>query len=320
MMKFISTKDMTREQWLAERRKGIGGSDIAAVVGASPYQTAYDVWLEKTGRATDDIDSDVMYWGRVLEDLIAREYTLRTDNKVRRLNVILVHPDYPFARANIDRLVMEGNRIPFIYRTGKFQTSRMLECKTAGAHMSKQWGEPGTDQIPVHYAAQVQWYLGITGLTTCDVAVLIGGQKFQLYTLHRDDEVIRSLFTAAAKFWDLVESDTPPSPQNLKDVAALYPTDDGEPVTATGEILNKIEELQRLKNEAKEVSARIKMLELAIKEYMGDAPVLADSTGKKLCTWKIQTRRMFDAKKLKSELPDIYDKYAYTKDCRTFRM
>ena len=98
---------MARIDWLLDRRKGIGGSDVAAIMGLNKWKSAYQIWLEKTGQVgLSESDSEPAYWGTVLEEVVAKEFAVRTGKKVRRRNQVFEHPEYPFLRANIDRDVV----------------------------------------------------------------------------------------------------------------------------------------------------------------------------------------------------------------------
>ena len=121
VVRLVSTQGMSREQWLAVRRGGIGSSDAAVAVGLSPYTSPLALWLQKTARKPDEDLSrcDAVFWGSTLEAIIANVYASRTGNKVRRVNAVLQHADYPFMLANLDRAV--GN-------------DGVLEVKTAGGH------------------------------------------------------------------------------------------------------------------------------------------------------------------------------------------
>ena len=134
-----------RESWLRERRRGIGDrSDIGAILGLSRWRSPLDVYLDKIGEAEEQESSDAMYWGTVLEGIVADEYARRTGKKVRKINAILACEGEPWRRASVDRLVI-GER-------------KILECKTAGAHMGHEWGPDGSDEVPDVYRAQVAWY------------------------------------------------------------------------------------------------------------------------------------------------------------------
>jgi putative phage-type endonuclease len=133
----INTAAMSREDWLRERRRGIGGSEAAAILGLSPWATPLDVYLDKIGEGEDVEETEAMYFGTILEGVVADEFSRRTGLKVRRRNALLTHPDYPWMIANIDRMVVGGG---------------LLECKTCNAF------NPWNGVVPEHYQIQVQHY------------------------------------------------------------------------------------------------------------------------------------------------------------------
>ena len=191
---------MDRAEFIARRRSGIGGSDIAAIIGISPWRTPRDIYLDKKGLVEQQEETDAMYWGTTLEDIVAKEYAKRTGRKIQRCNQQLQHPDYPFLIANIDRAVYDENGKKPVVK-GRLVTSRILECKTASQYAAQEWGESGSNQVPEYYKAQVLWYMGITGARVCDVAVLIGNRDFRMYTVERDEAVISYLFQEGITFW-----------------------------------------------------------------------------------------------------------------------
>jgi putative phage-type endonuclease len=154
---------MDRAQWLEERRSGIGGSDVAPMLGLSPWKTPFALWQDKTGRAVevepDEAQRERMHFGTVLEDVVAREHAARTGQRVQRVTSMLRHPDVPIALANLDRAIVEdGSRARWDQAAGRVLGARgILECKTAHAlaQNSADWGEPGTDQVPAYYWMQV---------------------------------------------------------------------------------------------------------------------------------------------------------------------
>ncbi|WP_459253609.1 lambda-exonuclease family protein [Enterococcus hirae] len=145
-----STLDMSHQEWLEDRKRGIGGSDVATVLGLNKYKSPYQLWLEKTGQIElKDSESEPAYWGNVLEEVVAKEFQERTGKKVRRRNQVFEHPLHPFLRANIDRDVVGENAI--------------LECKTANQFFSKEWeGE----EVPLSYLCQVQHYMNVLNKDT----------------------------------------------------------------------------------------------------------------------------------------------------------
>ena len=199
-LRLVETKSLSREDWLSVRQHGIGGSDAAAAVGLSPYMSPLELWLIKTGRDAnlprpDPHDTtEPVYWGTLLEPIVAASYTKQTGNKVRRVNAVLQHPSIPWMLANVDREVVGCRDV------------QLLECKTAGEFGARLW----RDGVPEYVQLQVQHQLAVTGKQAADVAVLICGQKLEVHRIERDDALIARLIELEASFWRYVETDTPP--------------------------------------------------------------------------------------------------------------
>jgi len=155
-LRLVETKDLSRDDWLEVRKNGIGGSDAAAAVGLSPYMSPLELWLIKTGRDAnlprpDPQDTtEPVYWGALLEPIVAASYTKQTRNRVRRINAVLQHPTIPFMLANVDREVV-GNR-----------DVQLLECKTAGLNGARLW----RDGVPEYVQLQVQHQLAVSRIGT----------------------------------------------------------------------------------------------------------------------------------------------------------
>lgn len=131
----ISTVDMNRQEWLDARKNGIGGSDVSAIAGLNKWKSPVGVYLDKIGASPDeDSAGEAAYWGNVMEDVVAQEFSIRTGLRVRRRNAILKHPEYPFMLANVDRLIV-GKR-------------EGLECKTASEYLKGSWED---EEIPAAY-------------------------------------------------------------------------------------------------------------------------------------------------------------------------
>ncbi|MFO1375216.1 MAG: YqaJ viral recombinase family protein [Agitococcus sp.] len=234
-IRLINTKGLSRSEWLAVRRQGIGGSDAAAAVGLNPYQSQLELWMIKTGRFSEescdeseanhhssvmpDIDSK-MYWGQILEPIVAQHYTKVTGRKVRKVNAILQHADSDKAwmLANIDYRVVGSDEV------------QLLECKTAGEYGAKLW----KDDVPQYVQCQVQHQLAVTGLQAADVCVLICGQQLKIYRIERDEELIAKLIELERLFWQYVQSNIPPcadgSESSSVALRCLFPQDYGQTV------------------------------------------------------------------------------------------
>lgn len=326
-----------RDEFLATRRHGIGGSDVAPILGLSKFRTALDVFNDKTEQAAPQEETEAMHWGTVLEDAIAKEFQHRTGMKVQRVTKTLRKGVDGWMIANIDRAVVNpkiSSRVTYTNMSdgNLITTDTILECKTANAFAAREWGpsqeddivagrEPTTEhKIPVYYETQVQWYLGVTGASICYVAVLIGGSDYRMYRVDRDDDVIQALVNACSKFWfENVKKGTPPAPQTADETVALFPKDNGEMVEATNEVAAKVGDLINLE-------ARIKALSEekdAIKNFL--CATIGEKTGITIggnvaCTYKASTRNTVNTAALKKAEPAIYQQYLRATTCRTFRL
>jgi len=258
-----------REQWLEERKTGIGGSDAATVMGCNPYKSVYALWAEKTGLApADDQESEAAEWGKRLEAAIARKYTEVTGRPTTIYGtdapVILRHDARPYMIGSIDAEVsdVEGH--------GSVGLG-VLEIKTTGAHRAEEWEEAA----PLYYQVQLQHYLAVTGRRWGSFAVLIGGQKFKWYDVERNDTFIAALEERCAWFWDLVQRrEAPPVDGSESTTAALktiYSSDSGETIDLGGEAIAWVEALDAAKAKLTEVEGEKREIENRIRAAIGSA-------------------------------------------------
>lgn len=288
------SKSISQIDWLKERQKGIGGSAVAAILGMSPWRTPYQVWEEKTTpideTAAED-DRPALYWGRVLEAPIRQAYADKTGRTVTKPAEAFVSSKYPFMRANLDGIADDG---------------RVVEFKTSSK--SDGWGEVGTDEIPDYYMTQVQHYLAVTGVKTADVAVLIGGNDFRIYTVEADEELQALLIERESEFWALVESRTPPDLTSTKDAARRYRVATAKKaVEATaGDVVDAWTKLCAIKEQKSLLDAKEKTYQLRIMEFMQDA-VSLKRDGKTIASWSApSSRKTINSKKLKEKFLDVY--------------
>jgi len=318
-----------REEWLAARRTGIGGSDIAAILGLSPFKTAVDVYLDKSGQTPDMEPSEAMFWGTVLEDVIARHYQDTSGAKVQRVGEMMRHPHYPWMLANIDRAVVTpGSRARFD-GDKLLGADGILEVKTASAYKAGEWGSPEDDDaVPTHYAAQAMWYLGITGLDWCDLAVLIGGQRYLVKRIERDEDTIKGMVERADEFWrGHVVTGLPPEPKTGEDALKLFPRDSGSSIEANPKTLELIARAVELKKQIAALELEldgdkkkgINGVMGELKAYMGDASAIVID-GETLATWKSQTAQRFDTAAFKAAQPELYAQFLKPSDSRVFRL
>lgn len=315
--------DLERQEWIKKHRLGIGGSDVAAILGLSKYKSPYQLWLDKTNRSElNDLESEPAYWGNMLEDIVAKEYSRRNNVKIQRINQTLEHPKFSWARANIDRAIINPKISGNVrLKNGKLTTDSILECKTANQYLAKLWGDEQSDSIPDYYLTQCQWYMGITGAEHCGLGVLIGGQKFRSYQITFDIELFQILLDECSSFWNNhVQADVPPEPTTFDDVLHRWSQHSPDQVLVADDLLTQvITEYKALNNTIKEANNDLDALKLRICSRMADAEMII-ANEKRLATFKYQERTSFDSKALKSTHPDIYEQFSRISSTRVLRV
>jgi predicted phage-related endonuclease len=235
-----------------------------------------------------------MRWGTKIEPLVRQEFSNRTGRTIELHSGILRHPKHRFLIANVD---------------GISDGCRVLECKTARS--ADGWGEPGTDEIPQDYLVQVNHYLVVTGLEVADVAVLIGGSDFRIYTVEADAEFQALLIEQEAAFWRHVERGIPPDPVNPEDVKRRWRTSSGTQIVTNEATRQAVNRLAALKAQIKEAEEIEKELTAAIQTYMTDNAELT-CAGEVIATWRqTNASRRFDLERFREECPDVHAKYLF---------
>ncbi len=302
---------LNNQDFTHNRAAFLGGSDIAAVVGVSKYRSAMDVWLEKTGKQVDRKDSFALRFGSFAESFIADEYAALKAEKLADHPHGLIHPKYSFCVGHIDRFILDQPNLPLFTTDGVLNAKKLLECKTANYYSQSDWGEPGTDAIPLSYLCQCLWYLGITNLAEIDVAILLGGSDLRIYTITRDLELESLIFEKAAFFWcEHVQKDIPPKPQSIDDCQTLFQRSSvGKSIEVNRETLALIQQLKTLEAQAQGGEEQIESIKQELMETMADAEVLT-YLGKPLITWKApKASYRIDTKRLSLEHPELVKAY-----------
>lgn len=311
-MEKISIKGWSREKWLEERRKSLGGSDIGAVLGLNSYETPYSVWADKRGLLTDDEENESMRQGRDLEQYVASRFEGVSGKRVRRVNAILRNPEFPHIHANIDREIV-GERAG-------------LECKTASALSASKFKG---GEFPKSYYAQCVTYLAVTGYKRWYLAALILGKEFKVYQMTRipddecpewceesvyvDDEEIKVLAQVAKDFWEnYVETGNPPPTDGEKSTTKALSQVLGDSAAEKEEIdlmeiSETVEEYTLLKAEKDALEKKIESVGNLIKQYMASAQrgVLATEDGEITVNYATQKRMLFDKDAFAREHPEI---------------
>jgi len=305
---------LNNQDFTANRSKYLGGSDIGAILGFSKYRTAIDVWLEKTGRVVNEVNNLPVRFGSFAEEFVASEYATQTGCALVHSEDGVAHPRYPFMVGHIDRYVFDGEGTDtdeLFNSDGSCIASHLLECKTASPFNQSHWGELGTDEVPMSYLVQCLWYLAITNLERCDVAVLFGNSDFRIYEVYRDKELEDLIINKAATFWsDYVLADTPPPAQCESDYHHLFKKEvTGKSVEADPMVCELTQKLQFLNSEIKSKELEISQIKQTIMGQMGEAELLTYQ-GQVLATWKSpkQSYRL-DNKRLEAEHPELIPQY-----------
>ena len=304
---------LNNQHFTRERTKYLGGSDIGTILGFSKYRTALDVWLEKTGRAVNAVDNLPVRFGTFAEEFVASEYATQAGFALAHHESGIIHPQYPFIVGHIDRFVFESFDVSseLFHADGSCAASHLLECKTASPFNQSDWGELGTDEVPMSYLVQCLWYLAITNLERCDVAVLFGNSDFRIYEVYRDKELENLIIAKTAAFWDeYVQKDTPPPAQSEADYQQLFQKEvTGKAVEADPAVCELTAKLQLLNSEIKSKEMEVSQIKQTIMARIGEAELLTYQ-GQVLATWKSpkQSYRL-DSKRLEAEHPELIPQY-----------
>lgn len=303
-LRLVKTNDLSREDWLNVRKAGIGSSDAAVAVGLSPYKSPLELWMEKTQRdaglpkVDPNDDTSPMYWGTLLEHIVAAQYTKRTGNRVRKINAVLQHPQHPWMLANLDREVVGSPDV------------QILECKTAGYHGARQWD----DGVPEYVQLQVMHQLAVTGKQAADVAVLVCGQELRVHRIVRDEKVIAQLIELEARFWDFVRRDVAPPADGSESadqaLRALFPSDSGASLDLSGDlhmsaVFSDLVAVRQVLAAHGQTEAQLKQ---CIQQRMGDASRAVFDQG--AISWKrSQDAQALDVERLEHDHAELLKGY-----------
>lgn len=304
----VETEGLSHEEWLRWRKKGIGGSDVSAILGINKWTSAIELWLDKTNQKNDPVEvNEAMQWGTILEPIIRNHFAAVTGKAVMEVKAMLQHPDYPFMLADVDGVTTDDNGNPAI-----------LEIKTASEYKRDEW----LDGVPTYYQTQVQHYLCVTGVSKAYVAVLIGGNSFRIYEVDADPEIQQMLIAVEKNFWDKVQNMIRPDMDGsdaAKDLLdQIYRGGVEEEIILPEDAVEWVDAY--IEASAEEDNAKAKKQEASnhLKEIMGDYDK-ASCLGHSI-SWKPVTSERLDTKALKEKEPEIYAKYAKSSTSRRFSL
>lgn len=297
----VDISGMTRSEWIGMRKLGVGGSDVAPLLGLSPWKSEYELWCEKSGliEPEDISDKPAVLWGTLLESVIRDRFSqLHPEYDVMKPTEMYRSSNRPWAQANLDGEL-----------TSEDGSKGVLEIKTSGFFGSHAWD----DGVPVWYMCQVAHYMSVTGYAFAYVAVLIGGQDYREFRVDRDKGDIAYVNRKVDEFWSRVVSGDEPdisASQASGDVARCLFERHRDPhggYVQLGSIPEAVSDYMAARELYKRAKDNMDAYAAQVKRMIGDSEGVEYPGGK--VRWVRTARKSFSSSKLKKERPDIYSEF-----------
>jgi putative phage-type endonuclease len=310
-------KTTTEAEFREQRRRYVGGSDIAAILGLSPWKTNVDLWADKvrppsTDNANRKVKSRGKRWESVVAEMLVEElHALGHTVEIVNYNVRYIDPQCEHFACEID----------FEIRLDGLQDTVNVELKTVHPFKAREWGDSGSDDLPTYYTAQAMWGLGITGRRQCIVAPLFGADEIKTFPVVRDEETIAGMRARALRFWnEHVIANVAPEPVELTDLDKIFPkAGDRAALVADEELTGKILRLRAIDKSIKAQQAEYEAIEFEVKRAMRDAPEI-EVRGKSAITWKEREFSFLDQQALREEFPKIHRALTRKSTSRVFSL
>lgn len=298
------TEGMLREEWLALRKQGIGGSDAAAACGFSRWNSPLGLWLEKTSSDTQSVYNEAMFWGTTLEPVIRDVFSTKIGKVVEVMPYIFQSEDYPFMIADIDGIIREDDG-----------SVSLVEIKTVSAFKAGEWA----DGLPAEYYIQIQHYLAVCELPRAYVVYLIGGNELHYELVERDEETISTIIMLESAFWDKVMRRQKPDvdENSAEALDQLYPASNKTSIILPDEADKLLDDYMAIKAIEDDVKKHKNLLENQLKSMLGEAECAKSRNGFSV-SWKEAVSTRLDTAALKKEQPDLVAKYTVRSSYRRF--
>lgn len=328
----VDTTNLSREDWLAYRKQGIGGSDVAAILGISPFRTARDLYYDKLGIASaydEGANWVQLEVGTLLEPLVARIFAKKTGLKVYQRKAMFQHPAYPWMLADLDYLVDQSDGQPAI-----------LEIKTTNYNAKDSWWYNGQEIVPPYYETQGRHYMAVMNIDRVYFCCLYGNREDEVIIrlLERDALYEEELIALEDAFWhDNLLGKSPPPYTESGDLIMeslkrqLGPSEKDAPpaqlYVPQYRLIQRYEALQQEKKscdaDVKKIEAEISQIKALLIEAMGQSSsAFYDyGDGGYLVTYNPVRKPGIskeNLERLKVVHPDIYDEFVTTQVSRRF--
>jgi putative phage-type endonuclease len=266
-----------------DRTKFIGGSDVGAILGISPWKSPFQLYQQKIGAYVEEITPSKQRildrghrWEPIVLEMLVDELQERGHSvEVMATNRRYTDPELPFLACELDaELLIDCVEVN-------------AEIKTANRFAAAGWGVYDAEDIPIYYAAQGMHGLMIKPRQRVVFAAVTGfDDRPMIRWMDRDEETIAAIRAKEIAFWQRIQNMDPPDPETADDVKWLYQRDGGTAIEADSDLIALCDDLKNLKATAKAVEAQIELLATRIKARMGEAAVLLGYDGKPIATWK----------------------------------
>ncbi len=306
------SQELNEAGWLAARTGGIGGSEIAAIMGESPWNSPRQIWMKKTGQFadSDSFQSEAARWGNILETAVATEWGKRNDRQWVHIPVTLVSEEYPWMIANIDGFTLSDDRKKI---TG------ILEIKTTSAFNNDAWEE---GPLPYYYICQASWYCYITGQPMFDIVCLVGGQKLYAYQFPLDSALADRMLESGRNFWvknvlGMTEPDI--TAGDLDSMKAIEIDTDAEPIVlADDESELLVESYIQIRDKMGALKKVKEAIYAQLFDKMGTAPSALTQT--RVMTLSLTNRRSCNMDMLECNYPEAYKECVSSKVSKSLRI
>ena len=303
-MAYRVIRPATHEEWLDERKKGIGSSEAGTIMGVNKFDTPYSLWRRKTGVDGPIDQNEAMELGHHMEPSVVTMFAARTGAEVCKSSEgdwIAVDKKYDYLRVSPDRL---------FYADGDKHTKRnlrILECKTTSVSVDP-------DDFPVYWYCQLQYQMGVMGVKKGAVAWISSYPRlnFGYKEFDFNPEFYKALVEQLEIFWLInIQGGIAPDDINSEDALVRNPiAKDGVTVQADAQIISTYNALKQISSEIKALEKTQNSLEDDIKIAMGEADTLVSPTGEVMALWKNTKPTMkFNAKAFQQDDPAGYAKY-----------
>lgn len=328
----VETADLPEKEWLEYRRRGIGGSDVAALLGISPWRTARDLYYDKLGIvAVEDNESNwvALTMGHLLEPLVAQIFQHRTGYKIFQIKKMFQHPEYPWMLADVDYFVELPDG-----------TTAILEIKTTNYNAKDNWWMNGEETVPIYYESQGRHYMAVMNVDRCFFCCLYGNNEEEsiIREIRRDMAYEDEMIFLEQYFWEnhVLPKMPPPYTEDGELVMESVrrhtgPADTEAPVvtldfTLTAKLIRYLqlqEEKKRADADRKEVEADMQRLKAALIAEMGTSckAVCQQDGMNYTVTYNPVRKTVIDKDnllRLKLDHPDIYEQYVTVTESRRF--